>query len=288
MAFDTRTHKFANKASARLGAPIAAEDTMVVLEAGKGALFPLPDPDEDEIFILTAENVLTGEYEIMYCTERNTDMLSVERGQEGTSILAFALDPNVIVQNRVTAGTLEYLASVPAGGGGDVVPVVPPFQIAFGDPDENEPYVSSSAFTYDPNQGTLVVAGVTYATLSAFTFGDSPDFLSSTDAIKFPQQETYEAMLLTADIVAVADPSGNTASFSIRAAFRRNSPGETIEVVGTPVEEKFSSGGDTWLVEFVPDFADDSKVKIQVTGSTGKNIRWKAQVKFNISGVTVS
>lgn len=291
MAFDTRTHLFANNATARLGQAITVDSTTVTLETGKGSLFPNPDPDSDEIFILTVENVLSAAREIMYCTARDGDILSVERAQESTSAGEFAVDPNVIAQNRVTAGTLEYLASVPisdGGGGDDMVPFLDPFQIAFGDPSETDPYTSNPAFTFDPDNSKLKISSSREVFLNAFTFDDSADLLSPTEQVSFDGDTTYELMLLTANIVAIASPNGDCASFIIKAAFKRDGPGEVIEQVGMSVIDTFNSGaGSTWLVDLLPDFSSNC-VRFQVTGSTGREVSWQGRVSFTLSGVTVS
>lgn len=104
---DPRVHRYANNASCRLGEDLTAGETSIQLETGKGALFP--NPGVDEIFIFTIEHLITGAREICYCTSRSGDILDVERGQEGTDAVDWTSDNNVIVQQRLTAGTLEHL-----------------------------------------------------------------------------------------------------------------------------------------------------------------------------------
>lgn len=110
MSFDTRIHLFANNATARLATAISVGDDEIVLRAGEGAAFPDPDYLE-EIFIVTVENVQTGAREVMYCVDRTMDTLIVERAREGTAEQDFSASENVIVQARVTAGLLDYLAN---------------------------------------------------------------------------------------------------------------------------------------------------------------------------------
>lgn len=104
---DPRTHLFANNATCRLGEDVDIGETSIQLEAGKGDLFP--DPSSGEIFILTIEDLVQGVREIMYCSNRADDVVTVERGKEGTTARAWVAGVNVIVQNRCTAGTLEHL-----------------------------------------------------------------------------------------------------------------------------------------------------------------------------------
>jgi hypothetical protein len=105
---DPRVHLFANNASCRLGENVDVGELSITLENGKGALFP--DPGSGEIFIFTITDLLDGRNEILYCTARSGDVLTVERGREGTTALEFIQSNNIIVQQRVTAGTLEYLS----------------------------------------------------------------------------------------------------------------------------------------------------------------------------------
>lgn len=104
---DPRVHRYANNASCRLGEDLTADETSIQLETGKGMLFP--SLGVGEIFILTIEHLITGAREIMFCTDRSGDVLEVERGQEGTTPVDWVNDNNVLVQQRVTAGTLEHL-----------------------------------------------------------------------------------------------------------------------------------------------------------------------------------
>lgn len=117
MSFDARTHLFANNALTRLAVGVAPSDTTLEVVAGAGALFPVPT--YGEIFKLTVENFSTGAREIMHVVDVTGDVFTVERAQEGTSAETFAADASTIVSCRLTAGTLEYLASL---GGGTGVP----------------------------------------------------------------------------------------------------------------------------------------------------------------------
>jgi hypothetical protein len=106
---DPRTHLFTNNAACLLGEDLDAGETSLQLESGKGDLFP--DPGVGEIFIFTIEDLVQGVREICYCSERSGDVLTIERGKEGTSARDWTQSNTVIVQHRVTAGTLEYLAA---------------------------------------------------------------------------------------------------------------------------------------------------------------------------------
>jgi len=96
---------FKNQAISTLIAAITAIDTELTVAPGDGALFPAPDVYEYAVVTLTDTG--TGNREIVHCTGRTGDVLSIDRAQEGTSALPF--DAGVEVAMHITAGVLEYL-----------------------------------------------------------------------------------------------------------------------------------------------------------------------------------
>lgn len=100
---------FANNASSVLAAPLGSGDTSLSIRPADADAFPEPNAIyfEYEQFSLTIKNQDTGEYEIVYCTERDGTVLQVDRGQEGTVALDFPA--GAIVSHNLTAGVLEYL-----------------------------------------------------------------------------------------------------------------------------------------------------------------------------------
>lgn len=115
---DPRKHLFANNATGRLASSITVDSDQIQLQEGQGARFPAVAVDDDEIFKITVENLLTGEREIMHVTDNTDDFFVVERAQEGTEALEFTAGPNVIVSHRLTAETLDYLRDKSSGGSG--------------------------------------------------------------------------------------------------------------------------------------------------------------------------
>jgi hypothetical protein len=94
---------FANNASALLAATINSTDTTVQVASGFGALFP--SPSGGSYFYLTLEDD-NGDVEIVKCTARTGDNLTVERGQEGTTAQGFSLTVTRC-ELRLTADTME-------------------------------------------------------------------------------------------------------------------------------------------------------------------------------------
>lgn len=103
--FDQRQHLFANNASSTLAVAINDSETELSLPAGEGERFP--EPQVGQIFKITLVDFQTGTREIVHCTARDDDVLTVERAQEDTDAAEFPA--GALLQLRVTAETLHYL-----------------------------------------------------------------------------------------------------------------------------------------------------------------------------------
>ena len=78
---------FKNNATATLAASINSSVTTIVVSAGLGSLFP--NPSGTSYFYGTLFDS-AGNYEIVKCTAKTTDTLTVVRAQDNTNALAFA------------------------------------------------------------------------------------------------------------------------------------------------------------------------------------------------------
>ncbi len=100
---------FANNANTTLAGPIAASSVALNVAAGTGAFFP--QPDVGQLFALTLVSAADANViEIVYCTARSIDALTITRGQEGTSPKAFIAGD--IASNDLTAGTCSALIQI--------------------------------------------------------------------------------------------------------------------------------------------------------------------------------
>jgi len=108
------TYLFANNASSTLAAPISSGATTLELTAGTGALFP--SPGGGQAFTLSLTDAATGNInEIMLCTARAADTLTVTRAQEGTTAVPWTTGD--FANNFITAGTAAlFLQSAGALG----------------------------------------------------------------------------------------------------------------------------------------------------------------------------
>jgi len=97
---------FSNNASTSLAAACTASDTYVDVLPGTAVLFPVPSTSA-EYFMITLVNPSNGNLEICKVTSVFGDRFNVTRAQEGTVAMAFP--QNTIVENRLTAGSLQQL-----------------------------------------------------------------------------------------------------------------------------------------------------------------------------------
>ncbi len=103
--------QFTNNAQGTLSAGITNVATSLILNAGQGALFPaLSGSDYFYATLADASNNL----EIVKCTARAADTLTIVRGQEGTTARAYALNDKVEV--RITAAGLANKLDKDTGG----------------------------------------------------------------------------------------------------------------------------------------------------------------------------
>lgn len=95
---------YANNAASTLLGNLGATDTSFSLPNGTGARFPAPTAGQS--FMLTIEDT-SSNLEIVECTARTNDVLTVIRGREGTTAKAFTA--STPIDMRVTAGMLSDL-----------------------------------------------------------------------------------------------------------------------------------------------------------------------------------
>lgn len=100
----------ANNASGRLASTLGLGQTTLSLQAGQGARFP--SPTGGDWFPVTAIKP-NGDLEIMRCTARSGDVLTVTRSQEATSEREWA--PGDRLELRYTRQAFEW-SMVPKGG----------------------------------------------------------------------------------------------------------------------------------------------------------------------------
>ena len=112
---------FTNNAGSTVASSVSSVATTITVAAGQGALFP--SPTGGDYFILTLTQGSGGEtsWEIVKCTSRSVDVLTVVRAQEGTVAAAWAVGDKT--ELRLTAVSLSAIANA----GSVVAPELSPF-----------------------------------------------------------------------------------------------------------------------------------------------------------------
>ncbi len=95
---------FANNAKSTLASGITAVATSIFLATGDGALFPSPGANEKFAVTLVDSS---GNVEIVYCTARSSDTLTVSRQQESTVGIPFLAGD--VCELRFTDGALANI-----------------------------------------------------------------------------------------------------------------------------------------------------------------------------------
>jgi hypothetical protein len=100
---------FTNNASSLLNTTISNSDTTIELATGFGARFPQPSVGVTSFYATLEDD--QGNFEVVECTDRSGDLLTVVRGQDNTSAQGFT--QNVTrVELRLTAGVVEQFLQV--------------------------------------------------------------------------------------------------------------------------------------------------------------------------------
>lgn len=93
---------YINNGASQLAANIGPSDTALLVTAGQGVRFP--SPAGGRYFALTLVHFTTGAIEVVRCTARAADTLTIVRGQDGTTPISFTTGS--IAEARLTAGML--------------------------------------------------------------------------------------------------------------------------------------------------------------------------------------
>jgi len=110
---------FSDFATTSLAAAASAGSTSLTLAPGTGALFPSPPAGQE--FALVLNDLATRlKFEIVYCTARTLDVLTVVRGQEGTTAQAWSIGD--LCWNGPTAGQIANAVQSPHMLDGSISP----------------------------------------------------------------------------------------------------------------------------------------------------------------------
>jgi hypothetical protein len=111
---------FSDNARSSLGQAIGPGATVITLAAGGGAAFPIPAANQQ--FALTLNDLATRvNYEVCYCTARTGDVLTVLRGQEGTTAQSWVIGD--YAWNGPTSGQMSAMVQIPHMTDASIAPV---------------------------------------------------------------------------------------------------------------------------------------------------------------------
>ena len=100
---------FTNNAASTLASSVSSVATSITVAAGKGSLFPSPTGSDYFTLTLTQSNATETSWEIVKCTSRSVDVLTIVRAQEGTTAAAWASGDKA--ELRITAVSLSAAVS---------------------------------------------------------------------------------------------------------------------------------------------------------------------------------
>lgn len=104
-----------NNVKSQITGAISTSATTLTVTSGQGALFPNVSSSGTDYFYATLIDAL-GNNEIIKCTNRSTDTLTVVRAQDGTTARSFSAGDRI--EMRVVAALVNDLFTQASGGGG--------------------------------------------------------------------------------------------------------------------------------------------------------------------------
>jgi hypothetical protein len=112
---------YSDFATTTLAANIGPSAVLVTLAPGSGALFPAPASGQQ--FALVFNDALTRDvFEVAYCTHRSGDVLTIVRGQEGSTAKSWVIGD--FAYNPPTSGQMNNLLQIPHLTDSSLNPVV--------------------------------------------------------------------------------------------------------------------------------------------------------------------
>lgn len=235
----------ANNAQSVLAAGISASATSLTLNTGTGALFPSP-VSGTSFFKLTLIDAATGQIsEIVHVTAKSGDVLTIVRGQEGTSARAWSA--NDIAANMLTAGTILLLAQLesPAFTG---IPTAPTASAG-----ANTTQIATTAFIQ------AAITALSLGTASQRNVGTGTNQIP--DMSKFSAGSSNAFKLPTGHIVQF--DTGTVVSGGFTKTYPTPFPTATIVLIGIV----YGATGFTWTA--TPNTFDRTAANINFTNSSG-------------------
>ncbi|WP_052435604.1 hypothetical protein [Bradyrhizobium japonicum] len=105
------TQLYSNDGQTTLAAGITSTSLALTVAAGTGALFPNPNVGTQFFLVTLIDEATGGIKEIVRCTARVGDIMTIVRAQEGTDPVAWSAGD--LVKMLLTAGTMDNMIQIP-------------------------------------------------------------------------------------------------------------------------------------------------------------------------------
>ncbi len=203
---------FKNNASSTLANELTVQSVGYVdtisLPSGHGYLFPEVTTGDNNYFVVTVV-APNADREIMKCTNRNVDTLTVTRGYESTIPKAFPIGS--VIENRMTAGSINelmnitYATNAEVNAGSVANKVVTPASLHQRQATESLSGLVPLASNADALAGTDVVKAMTPARVKEAILQHVP--YASTDAAGKIEIATQDEVNAGTDAIRVVTPA---------------------------------------------------------------------------------
>lgn len=255
--------QIANNASTTLAAGIASGATSLTVPSGKGALFP--QPSGTAVFRATIVRASDNAIEIVECTARSTDTLTITRAQEGTTALTL-LTGDAIRLNMTAAVFAALTADSISTATGKTTPV------------------DADIFGLADSAASNVIKGVTWANIKATlkTYFDTLyAALGSVNVFTKAQRGTP---------VALTDASTITWDISLGQRFNVTLGGNrtlanptncAVDQMGVLMVRQDQTGSRTLAYSFLYGVAGGSALVLSTPGCTKDMIAYSVDSYFN-------
>ena len=265
---------YSNNAASTLASGITSTSTSMTVEAGTGGVFP--DPGAGEYFYVTLANDDETTLEIVKVTARTNDVLTIERGFDGTTSSSFSTaakvelritkivldskepaDATILKDADIGSSVLAFdtnlqgfvtAFTIPTtdGTSGQALLTNGSGVIAFGDVDALPTQTGNSGkyLTTDgtsPSWDSIVVADISDLTATATELNYTNGVTSAIQTQLDAKVETLSDLSITATATEINYTSGVTSSIQNQLDAKAETLGD-LEVTATSTELNYASG----------------------------------------------
>lgn len=252
--------QYTNFASSTLAGGVSASATSLTVASGEGALFPTSG-DFPLVLIRNSD----GAREIVTCTARSSDVLTVTREQEGTTGLILLTGDKV--ELRVTAGVLDSYVSTAA----DIDQVAASINHAV---HTEAAHATTSDIWTGGNTCLLSGAVVTFTALAAAPQAGATRYVVANDAHIFTDGATFEVdgnanyTCVAGDVLLITAKTTSTFRVNVISQGDRTIPTNVTHSSWTATSAASHNFGS------LPDWATEFILIFDAVSFTGTDVCW--------------